>query len=75
MKEIHQLRHQLTAIVNMTFPDDTPLSMGTPMKPPDAKQVHSFFSLSPPPLSLLCWLNLNILCRKFICAKLLHWDI
>eukprot|EP00026_Physarum_polycephalum_P001682 Phypoly_transcript_01684.p1 GENE.Phypoly_transcript_01684~~Phypoly_transcript_01684.p1 ORF type:complete len:1055 (-),score=225.00 Phypoly_transcript_01684:55-2847(-) len=38
MKEIHQLRQQLTAIVNMTYPEDTALSMKTPMRPPDAKQ-------------------------------------
>lgn len=39
MKEIHQLRQQLTSIVNSTYPNDVPLSMNTPTKPPDAKQV------------------------------------
>ncbi len=43
MKEIHQLREQLTNIVNKMYPQDEPIRMDPNMPPPSVEQVQALF--------------------------------
>jgi hypothetical protein len=41
MKEIHQLREQLTYLVNTVYPQDEPITMNPNLQPPSPEQVPS----------------------------------